>query len=329
MNRNKKMALIIGIVIGILLLLILIFAYRLNRKKDLFQEKQEPHLVDQSEQEEVNVPGQEVQKIAWETISNMKKLPSATEIPDPINQENAIYQENNFLPEKNQEQESTGVPDQLNTASVTNSEKEGGAEEVLAQEDSIQFSSEIISEEIKQRINGKSYGKNCDVPYDELRYVKVMHYGFDGEVHQGELIVNKAIAGDIIDIFKELYELKYPIERMVLVDEYDADDNASMADNNSSAFNYRNIDGTDRVSNHSFGTAIDINPLYNPYVRNQNGKQVVTPENGKKYADRSLDCPYYIDTEDPCYKAFISRGFTWGGSWKNSKDYQHFEKKPN
>ncbi|MDF2909105.1 MAG: hypothetical protein K0R34_4426, partial [Herbinix sp.] len=176
------------------------------------------------------------------------------------------------------------------------------------------------------RIDGKSYGETCTIPYEELRYVKVLHWGFDMQVHEGELIVNRSIAEDIVAIFKELYELEYPIERMVLVDEYDADDNTSMAANNSSAFNYRVIDGTDRISLHSYGVAIDINPQYNPYVRTMEGKTVVTPANGLEYADRTIDCQYYIVKDDPCYKAFTDRGFTWGGEWKNQKDYQHFQK---
>ena len=188
------------------------------------------------------------------------------------------------------------------------------------------FYYEELSKEIKERINGKSYGENCDVPYEELRYVKVLHWGFDGETHIGEMIVNKAIAEDVIEIFKELYEAKYPIERMVLVDEYDADDNTSMAANNSSAFNYRVIEGTKRISLHSYGMAIDINPLYNPYVHTVDGERVVTPLEGAKYEDRSLDCPYYIHAGDVCYEAFIKRGFTWGGNWKSNKDYQHFQK---
>ncbi len=189
------------------------------------------------------------------------------------------------------------------------------------------FYYEEISKEIKDRINGKSYADNCSVPYDELRYVKVLYWGFDNKTHIGELIVNKAIVEDILEIFEELYELKYPIEKMVLVDEYNADDNASMADNNSSAFNYRVIDGTSKISVHSYGLAIDINPKYNPYVREMDGKTIITPENGTEYADRSLDCQYYITKGDVCYEAFIKRGFTWGGEWQNSKDYQHFQKK--
>ena len=112
---------------------------------------------------------------------------------------------------------------------------------------------------------------------------------------------------------------------MVLVDEYDADDNASMADNNSSSFNYRVVEGTTHLSKHSQGLAIDINPRYNPYIHTLNGQTVCSPENGSDYADRSKDFPYKIDTEDYAYKLFLEYGFSWGGNWNSSKDYQHFE----
>ncbi len=188
------------------------------------------------------------------------------------------------------------------------------------------FYAEGITDSIKKRIIGKSYGKNCDVPFEDLRYVGVLYWGFDNTTHRGELIVNQAIAEDTVDIFKELYDQHYPIERMVLVDEYNADDNTSMAANNSSSFNYRNIDGTKKISLHSCGLAIDVNPLYNPYVRGEGEDQIITPLNGIKYADRSVDCPYFIKKDDVCYQAFIKRGFTWGGEWKSQKDYQHFQK---
>lgn len=206
-------------------------------------------------------------------------------------------------------------------------EEEGDSVAAIVREKSDMFYYEEIPQEVKDRIKGKSYGDNCDVPYSELRYVKVLYWGFDGDTHDGELIVNKAIAEDIVDIFGELYVAKYPIERMVLIDDYNADDNASMAADNSSAFNYRVIDdGSGRLSNHSYGLAIDINPLYNPYVRKIDGETVVSPVEGEGYADRTLDCDYYIKEGDVCYQAFTKRGFTWGGDWKNSKDYQHFQK---
>lgn len=232
----------------------------------------------------------------------------------------------NDAPQTSEEQ-SSEVQSSIDEPDSNTSEET--ATTLTLQEETQMFRYEELSQEIKDRITGVSYGANCDVPYEELRYVTALYWGFDGETHTGELIVNKAIAQDIVDIFKELYDQKYPIEQMVLVDEYDADDNASMAADNTSAFNYRLVDnGSGHLSLHSYGLAIDINPLYNPYIREVDGETVISPENGTEYADRSLDCDYYISKGDICYEAFISRGFTWGGDWKNSKDYQHFQKKP-
>jgi hypothetical protein len=203
---------------------------------------------------------------------------------------------------------------------------EGDLMEEISEDISKEFYYEELPTEVIDRIRGKSYKKDCTVPHEELRYVRVLYWGFDEKAHKGEMIVNKAIAKDTVEIFRELYDKQYPIERMVLVDEYDADDNESMAADNSSCFNYRNIDGKKKLSLHSYGLAIDINPLYNPYVRTIEGKEDVLPKSGTKYADRSRKCKYYIDTEDACYKAFTEHGFTWGGEWIHSKDYQHFQK---
>lgn len=189
------------------------------------------------------------------------------------------------------------------------------------------FYAEEISDEIKERINGKSYGEDCTVPYEDLKYLRLSHIGFDAQTHLGEMIVNKAIAEDVIDIFKELYQAKYPIEKMQLIDEYDGDDNKSMATNNSSAFNYRPIEGTDRLSLHSYGLAIDINPQYNPYITYPKGEMLILPPNGEDHVDRNKENPYYIRHGDLCYQAFTKRGFTWGGDWENSKDYHHFQKR--
>ncbi|MDE7299760.1 MAG: M15 family metallopeptidase [Lachnospiraceae bacterium] len=188
------------------------------------------------------------------------------------------------------------------------------------------FSFEEIPDSVFERMKGKSYGHNCTIPCSELRYVRVLHYGFDGKVHIGELVVNRAIARDITDIFRELFDAQYPVEKMLLIDEYGADDNASMADNNTSSFNFRFVEGTSTVSLHAYGLAVDINPRYNPYLPMRDGLAEVLPENGKEYADRSLDCIYYIRPGDVCYQAFVSRGFSWGGDWSSSKDYQHFSK---
>lgn len=186
------------------------------------------------------------------------------------------------------------------------------------------FSISEINDSIFAKIKGKSYPKDCPLELDSLRYLTVAYVNFDDEVCQGELIVNTEITGDVLAVFQELFEIRYPIEKISLIDEYDADDNRSMAANNSSAFCYRVISGTDRLSNHSFGLAIDINPLYNPYIKS-NG--TVLPEEAEAYADRTLSNPYYLLPDDPCVRIFKKYGFTWGGDWKNSKDYQHFERK--
>lgn len=184
-----------------------------------------------------------------------------------------------------------------------------------------------IGDTLFSRIKGLSYKDNCTLPLSELRYIKVLHYNIDGKILLGEMICNKAISNDLIEIFKTLYNNCYPIEKMVLVDNYGADDNKSMAANNSSAFNYRFIPGTRKLSRHSLGLAIDINPLYNPYIRYKGGKTIVDPIEGTPYVDRTTEFPYKIDENDLCYKEFSKRGFTWGGNWKYQKDYQHFEKR--
>ena len=163
------------------------------------------------------------------------------------------------------------------------------------------------------------------VPREELRYVHILHKDLDGNTKEGELVVNQKIAEDVLEIFRELYEADYPIEKVRLVDAYDADDEASMRDNNTSAFNFRFISHTTKVSKHGEGLAVDINTLYNPYVKEVDGQTVVEPETALPYVDRTLDFPYKIDRGDLCYKLFTEHGFVWGGDWETRKDYQHFE----
>lgn len=191
--------------------------------------------------------------------------------------------------------------------------------------DSLFYSTEITPE-IQKRIAGISYKENDNIALSELRYIQVPYYGFDGETHIGELIVNRDIESDILEIMKELYDNQYPIEKMQLIDEYGADDEKSMEDNNTSAFNYRCVNGSTKLSKHSLGLAIDINPRYNPCVRKIDGELSVEPANGSAYTDRSQDFPYKIDENDLCYRLFMEHGFTWGGNWNSLKDYQHFEK---
>ena len=140
-------------------------------------------------------------------------------------------------------------------------------------------------------------------------------------------MVNKSIAADVVEIFRRLYEADYPIERMRLIDYWDADDERAMTANNSSSFNFRFISHTKKVSKHGMGMAIDINPLYNPYTKTlRGGKAIVEPSAGRPYLDRNRKFKYKITRGDLCYRLFRKYGFRWGGDWKTMKDYQHFEK---
>ena len=197
----------------------------------------------------------------------------------------------------------------------------------LSVEDSLKFCQEEITDAVFSRMMGKSYKEECTTPREELRYLRVLHYNKVGEELQGELVCHKDIADDLLAIFRELYQAKYPIERMVLIDEYDADDEASMRANNTSAFNFRKASGMRTLSKHSTGMAIDINPLYNPLVKHREGRTRVYPSNATPYIDRTQDFPYKIVKGDLCYRLFKKYGFSWGGDWRSSKDYQHFEKR--
>lgn len=167
------------------------------------------------------------------------------------------------------------------------------------------------------------------VSYDDLRYLKVLYYNFNGEVQEGELICNRSIAEDLREIFYELYLNEYQIESIRLIDDFDGDDTASMEANNTSCFNYRVVDGTTHLSKHATGCAVDINPFYNPYIvfdKTGNGQDYISPAGSEIYADRSKAFPYKIDENDLCYRLFKEHGFTWGGDWNSCKDYQHFQK---
>ena len=182
-----------------------------------------------------------------------------------------------------------------------------------------------ITDELFDRIYGKSFKADCTVPREDLRYLHLLHMDLDGEIHEGEMIVNYHIADTVLGIFLKLYEAKYPIEKIRLIDEYDADDEASMRDNNSSSFNFRFISHTTRVSKHGLGLAVDINTLYNPYTKVVDGERIIEPATGEPYLDRDADFPYKIDHDDLAYKLFTEASFEWGGDWTDRKDYQHFE----
>ncbi len=195
------------------------------------------------------------------------------------------------------------------------------------------FYAEPIGEEVFSRIDGKTYPEGCPLSLDELSYLRVLHYNFDHEIQVGELIVNADLSETFLDIFRTLFEEEYEIYSMYLADDFwtgDAltTDTASIAADNTSAFSYRVIETSGNLSNHASGRAIDINPLENPYLTiGEDGSISCEQEGSIPYLDRTAGLDHMIDEEDPCYQLFTSYGFTWGGSWSNPVDYQHFEKK--
>ena len=190
------------------------------------------------------------------------------------------------------------------------------------------FSASPISDDIFALMQGRSYKEGCPVAREDLRYITVLHRDSLGRSFVGEMVVNKDIADDVVDIFKALYEASYPIEKMRLIDWYDADDHASMIDNNSSAFNYRPRAHQSAISKHALGLAIDINPLYNPYcLTTEDGRVIIEPREARQYVNRDFESPYKIEKGDLCWTLFREKGFWWGGGWANrTRDYQHFEK---
>ena len=219
----------------------------------------------------------------------------------------------------------TGTAAVEETEQTTEATATTEAQEAATSDEQADFYMTEITDDIFARIEGKSFKDDCTLPREDLRYLHVLHKDINGTVHEGEMIVNKHIAQDVLDILQELYNNDYPIERMRLVDEYDADDEASMEDNNSSSFNFRFISHTTRVSKHGLGLAVDINTLYNPYTKVVDGERIIEPVTGEPYLDREATFDYKIDKGDLCYQLFIEHGFEWGGDWEDRKDYQHFE----
>ena len=188
------------------------------------------------------------------------------------------------------------------------------------------FAAEPIPDDVWERMQGKTYKENPYIGRDDLRHVRALHWDYDNRMHVGEMVCNKQIADCVAGILRKLFDAKYPIQRMLLPDVYDADDETQMRDNNSSCFCYRNIAATNNLSKHARGLAIDINTLYNPYIKTlSDGTLLIQPATGEPYCDRSWDFPYKIDHNDLCFKLFTEAGFDWGGDWTNRKDYQHFE----
>ncbi|MCB0991595.1 MAG: M15 family metallopeptidase [Acidimicrobiales bacterium] len=171
---------------------------------------------------------------------------------------------------------------------------------------------------------GSSWRPGCPVDPEDLRLIEVTHWNNSGQPVTGQLVAHESASADLVQVFRRLFDVGFTIERMELVQNYDGDDDLSMAANNTSAFNCREVAWRPGVwSLHAYGLAIDINPLLNPYV---SATRLLPPE-GAQYADRGLQVAGMIHGDGPVVEAFASVGWGWGGYWASGKDYQHFDRR--
>jgi poly-gamma-glutamate synthesis protein (capsule biosynthesis protein) len=178
-----------------------------------------------------------------------------------------------------------------------------------------------LDRETRQLMMGSSWRPGCPVPLRDLRLIRLTFFGFDGRAHRGELVVHRWYAEGLVRVFRRLYEERFPIRRMRLVDHYGADDLRSMKADNTSAFNCRWRAGSPGVwSQHAYGRAVDVDPVENPYVTTDH----VSPPAGVAYLDRTRRLPGMIHLHDAVWWAFHAIGWEWGGSWRTVRDYQHF-----
>jgi len=174
-----------------------------------------------------------------------------------------------------------------------------------------------------------SWKKGCPVPLKDLRYLRLKYLDFDGQTREGEMVVHKAVADEVVTIFNELYTIDYPIHKMKLVSAYKANDWQSIEADNTSAFNCRNATGSKKWSKHSYGKAIDINPIENPYISR---KGRISHKASLKYRKREHRLDIHPDNRalllkhDKATQIFKKYGWKWGGDWSGVKDYQHFSK---
>jgi hypothetical protein len=187
------------------------------------------------------------------------------------------------------------------------------------------FKSEPLAAPLLEKIRKTTWHPGCPVGPEDLRQLTLTFHDFENKTRTGTLVVNRELADETARLFELLYQRGFQIERIVPIEDYGGDDDASMAANNTSAFNCRDTTGRPGVfSNHSWGRAIDINPLTNPYVKDDK----VLPPAGRRYLDRSKGFPGSILKDGFVVQEFEKAGWTWGGRWHDRQDYQHFEKQP-
>jgi hypothetical protein len=176
-----------------------------------------------------------------------------------------------------------------------------------------------VTPDIRHRI-GSSWSPGCPVPLEELRYLTLTFWGFDKRAHTGELVVHAAIAEEVVEVFRELFNARFPIEEMRLVTTADLQAAPTGDGNNTAAFVCRAARGSTKYSEHAYGLAIDVNPFQNPYIRGE----TVLPELARSYTDRTVLRAGMLVEGSPAVTAFTRRGWEWGGTWRSVKDPMHF-----
>jgi D-alanyl-D-alanine carboxypeptidase len=176
-----------------------------------------------------------------------------------------------------------------------------------------------VTADIRQRM-GSSWSPGCPVPLEELRYLTLTFWGFDDRPHTGELVVNVAMAEEVVEVFRELFDAQFPIEEMRLVTTADLQAAPTGDGNNTAAFVCRTARGSTRYSEHAYGLAVDVNPFQNPYIRGE----TVLPELARSYTDRTVLRPGMLVEGSPAVTAFTRRGWEWGGAWRSVRDPMHF-----
>src|SRR3990170_2165594 len=177
-----------------------------------------------------------------------------------------------------------------------------------------------IGPSVRATMTGVSWRPGCPVSLRDLRLVTARHWGFDGQLRTGRVVVHRDVAADIVSVLRRLYDARFPIRRMVLVDRYGASDFRSIEADNTSAFNCRHVEGTSRWSEHAYGRAIDVNPIENPYVSGgRTSHRASVP-----YVDRARPRPGMAYEGGDLVAAFDAAGWGWGGRWSGIHDYQHF-----
>jgi hypothetical protein len=174
---------------------------------------------------------------------------------------------------------------------------------------------------MRTTMTGRSWHPGCPVGLQDLRLVRARHWGFDGRVHDGRLVVHRDVARAALGVLRRLYAARFPIRRMVPVDAYGASDFRSIEADNTSAFNCRVVDGSTRWSEHAYGRAIDLNPIENPYVT---AAGTTSHPASRPYLRRWPYRPGMAVEGGVAVGAFDAAGWGWGGRWPGARDYQHF-----